>query len=137
MSASPVPQMPGRPAYLIDGKRYPLVAIDTASLWDIIEIKEQTGLTVATLERCLTDISGVGEPDSMFATESDVFSSGEHLMALGVQMWLARRAAGEHLTIREASSVPIGQWQIVADEVEAEPEDPTGAADAVAATAPD
>ena len=121
--------LPGHPAYLIDGTRYPLVAIDTADLWDVIEIKRQTGLTVADLERCLVDISRVGDEGAPFASEADVFNSEEHLMALGVQMWLARKAVGEDLTIREASNVPLGKWVIVTDAETAEPEDedPTSA----------
>jgi hypothetical protein len=46
-------------------------------------------------------------------------------------MWLARRAAGEELTIREASSVPLTEWSIVADEpagsVEPDPTEPEAA----------
>lgn len=124
----PAPDVSGQPAFVIRGKRYPIVQMDTGNLWDVIAVKEQTGLNVNTLERCLTDMMEVGQPGARFQSAEDVFDSPDHLRSIGVQMWLARQAAGEDLTIREASSIPFGEWEIdqpteVADSDEPDPTD--------------
>lgn len=112
--------------YIIEGRRYPMVSLDSLSLWDAMDLNKQSGLTIERVEELLRDIAATGEKGAKFATSDDVYQSPEHLMAMVVQMWMARRAAGERdITIREAGSVPLRDWSVVLEGGEEPAADPT------------
>lgn len=127
------PRLPGNPRYIINGREYPVVSADDTDMFVFADIYDQTGITPEKLEELLHDIEDAGKEWARFPDERGWLCSRDHVSALVVQVWLARRSAGEHdLTIREAGMAPISQMAIVvdptpghADEEDSE-EDPTG-----------
>lgn len=117
-------------------RRYEYVTLSDLSLWQMIEIKKQTGLGVGQVEELMLDFGQVGEPGARFASFSELLGSEEHLLAMAVQLWAARVAAGDEVTIREAASVPMSQWRMVDDdehpEEQPDPTGPAGSGDAAA-----
>lgn len=102
--------------YVVEGRRYPVVAMDELSLWDQMDLTKETGITPERLEVLLKDVVSVGDEGAKFATPDDVYASREHLMAMAIHMWMARRAAGEkQLTVREAASVPLKSWSMLVE----------------------
>lgn len=126
---------------VIRGQRYEMADLGSLTLWDWMDIQKQTGLTMERLEECALDFAGVGDEGARFASPVAVFGSPDHVMLMAVQVWAARRAAGESVaSIREASDIPLNEWSVeaVRDEDDDEPEptaDPTPADSALVESA--
>lgn len=134
------PVRPGRPRYVIEGREYPFVDPGDVDMWVFPDIYDETGITAERLEQLQTEIADAGQEWSTFPTSTAWMSSREHVSAIAIQMWLARRAVGETLTIREAGMVPMSAWSIVTDspeEEETEEADPPTPADGGGDAGPD
>lgn len=107
-------------AFELDGTRYELADIGSASLFDLLDMKKQTGLGVKDLEQLLTDFGTIGDDGDQFETFSDALGSERHILAFAALVWLSRRKAGERdLTVREAADFPLDALSFVSDEEDA------------------
>ena len=73
----------------ISGTEYDAAQLGKLSLFDIIELKRQTGLSVDELKESFADVDR-DNPETAMRSE-------ETLIGFGAVVWLARRKAGEHL----------------------------------------
>jgi hypothetical protein len=98
---------------IIQGREYTAVADDSITLADLVVLKAQTGLSRADLFDLFEQVQGL--------SEAQMQRSDEALLIAGVSVWLARRHAGEQLTLEEACDVPMGQVEFVREPGDPEP----------------
>lgn len=96
----------------IEGKRYPMVSADEATLADLIAVKRQTGISVSELQEIADIFEGL---DGKAAEKAAEDHPDEALVMFGVAVWLSRRAAGESLTLDEACAVPMDKIRQIAE----------------------
>lgn len=106
---------------IIQGREYTAVADDSITLADLVVLKAQTGLSRADLFDLFEQVQGL--------SEAQMQRSDEALLIAGVSVWLARRHAGEQLTLEEACDVPMGQVEFVREPGDPEPSAPAGRPD--------
>lgn len=94
----------------IGDAEYDAAEIGRLSLYDLIELKKQTGLEV-------DDITG---PLEDMKDDQSLISTGSGVIALAGLIWLTRRKAGETLTLEEATDFPLEELEFIDDEPEAE-----------------
>ncbi len=94
----------------IGDAEYDAAEIGRLSLYDLIELKKQTGLEV-------DDITG---PLEDMKDDQSLISTGSGVIALAGLIWLTRRKAGENLTLEEATDFPLEDLEFIDDEPEAE-----------------
>ena len=106
----------------IDGKAYDLKgALSSPSLNDLHALLLSTGVGVKTLKLRMQRVDDL--PDF-----EDLFEDAELMVALKAVIWLARRKAGERLTIDEANDFGMDTFELIREEGdEAKQEDPTTA----------
>lgn len=92
---------------IIEGRDYSVNGIGRLSLFDLLELKRQTGLSVEEFQSGLAAMDG--------ATSAGVLSDEKSLVALGALVWLTRRKAGEVLTFEQACDFPLETLEIVAE----------------------
>ena len=103
-------------------KEYEMASIGKATLFDIMEIKKATGMTIGEVEEHLTTLGSNGEdPDE---TGEELMSNPEALIALGALIWLTRRRAGERLTLEEACDFPLDELEFIEEESDLVEESP-------------
>lgn len=103
---------------LIEGTAYSMAAIGRFTMFDLLAMKEVTGVDFDTLQQRLSDMETMSDP-------SDMLGSEEHLRAFGALIWLLRRKAGERLTFEEALDFPLSEMKFETedgDELPAEPD---------------
>ena len=110
-------------AWVIQGTRYEPTNVSGIGLIELKDIKAQTGLTPRRLEECYRDLVEVGDEGAAFANLADLLGSDDHLDMFTVMIWLARRRAGESLTIREAADFPMDEFLIEGADEEPEVEE--------------
>lgn len=98
---------------IIQGREYAAVADDSITLADLVVLKAQTGLSRADLFDLFESVKGL--------SEAQMQRSDEALLIAGVSVWLARRHAGEQLTLEEACDVPMGEVEFVREPSDPEP----------------
>lgn len=103
---------------IIQGRTYDGVLGDDVTLSDLMAIKTATGMTRADLEDLTQRVSKL--------SEKELQRSDEALIVAGISVWLARRHAGEMLTLEEACAVPMTEVEFVR-----EPGDPAPTGSAV------
>jgi hypothetical protein len=101
----------------ISGAEYDIAELGKLSLFDLLELKKQTGLDVDGLQEVFKDAED-GDGSSVLASE-------EGLTAFGAMIWLSRRKAGERLTFEEACDFPLEELEFVDDDPEPDTENPT------------
>jgi len=94
----------------IEGIEYPVASLGKLSLFDLLELKKQTGMDVEQMQDALSHVDqgggGVG-----------LLSSGDGLIALGALIWLTRRKSGDtDLTFEAACDFPLDQLEFVEEE---------------------
>lgn len=94
---------------IISGVEYPLENINEASLDDLMQLRKQTGLGIKGLREQLATFSDGDDPES-------VLDDPDKLLALGALVWLARRKAGEKLTLEQACAFPLSEMEMLDDE---------------------
>lgn len=107
--------------FVIQGRDYSPANIGRLSLWDVKELKKQTGLTVADIEESanyLEQFDGVAE----------LMSDMKAVDMLGAIMWLARWTSGDRVSFEESMQVPMADIDMVLEDDEepgADEPDPT------------
>jgi hypothetical protein len=97
----------------IDGKRYPMVNADEATIADLIAIERQTGVGVLELQEMSQRFEGLSDAESKQAAEED---PGAAMLMFGIALWLSRRKAGEtSLTLEEACDVRLDDIRMIAE----------------------
>jgi hypothetical protein len=88
------------------------------TLNDLVAIKRATGLGAETIAQRVNKLSGM--------PAAEVLDDADLLDGFRAFVWLARRAAGEKLTLEEASDFSWDEWSIEleGDDVEDEEVDP-------------
>lgn len=104
---------------IVSGQSYSLEdTIAKSTLGDLTALKMSTGIGIKTIKDSIIRMAASGSPDDFLDDEII-------LRSIGALVWLAKRRAGETLTIEQATDVPMGEVQFrftVADEAD---EDPT------------
>lgn len=90
---------------IIQGKTYEGVLGDDVTLSDLMAIKTATGMTRGDLEDLTKRVSKL--------SEKELQRSDEALIVAGVSVWLARRHAGEMLTLEEACAVKMSDVEFI------------------------
>lgn len=98
---------------MIQGRAYQGVAGDDITLSDLMAIKSATGMTRADLFDLIERVSKLSEAEQQ--------RSDEALIAAGISVWLARRHAGELLTLEDACAVPMAEVEFVREPGDPEP----------------
>lgn len=98
---------------IIEGRTYDGVLGDDITLADLMAIKTATGMTRADLMDLIERVSQLSEVEQQ--------RSDEALIAAGISVWLARRHAGELLTLEEACAVKMSQVEFVREPGDPEP----------------
>ena len=110
--------------FIIDGKSYPVAALDRITGRHALDLVKQAGIGVATIEARLGEIARLrladdgsvtlapeGEDSDDSAAEA-LFSSEPHLRALLALVWMSRRFAGEpNLPFDAVLDLPIKDIQ--------------------------
>lgn len=92
---------------ILGGTEYDLESVGRLTLWDGMELKKQTGITLNEFMERASKFTGEESP-----TEYD----DETLLMVGIMVWMARRRAGENLTLEQACDFPINELEIRPDE---------------------
>lgn len=87
---------------------YDVTEMGKMSLYDLIALKQQTGLDV-------DDITG---PLEQAKEDESMLSTGAGVIALAGLIWLTRRKAGETLTLEQATDFPLDELEFIDDDDE-------------------
>lgn len=114
--------------FLIGDKQYDAEeGLSKVSLATLYELKVKTGIGMKTL-------AGMAQKLGTYTDPMDLLEDKDSFRALMIVIWLARRHAGEHLSLEESSSFPLDEFRLVDEErpEEAEPDPKAPAASAPA-----
>jgi hypothetical protein len=102
----------------IDGKQYDLEAgMARSDLYTLFELKSKYGIGMQSMLKAAQRMEGL---DPM-----ELLEDAELFQMFLAMIWLARRHAGEKLTLEEAASIPLTELRVVNEEEEvADPADP-------------
>jgi len=107
---------------LIAGVEYSLESINEASLGDLYALKLQTkskdfgGVSLKTISDTFSRV-GQSASDPDFET-LDLLDDEQFIINIVGVIFLARRAAGENITLDDARAIPFTGFQLVDDEEE-------------------
>lgn len=106
---------------VIKGREYDPQSAAQATLWDLRELKRETGLSLDQIQNRLAAVGQLPETEQAAA----IFA-GDNLDALLALIWLLRRRAGEQLSLEQATNdFAVSELEMIADEGD---DDPKGAA---------
>lgn len=91
-----------KPYYLIGGVRYEIPDFTDPDVMMFVDLYEQTGLSPERAEELLAEVEAAQVNGGRLPNGQSMVTSREHMTVLAVQVWIARRAAGEDLTVKEA-----------------------------------
>lgn len=105
----------------IGDKTYSTMGEGSASLSDLLRLQKDTGLTRKDLRLMRERVAAL--------PQDEIEESEDALILTAVTVWLARRKAGEQLTMEEACDFPLGENTFEAEDSdeEAAAADPTQA----------
>lgn len=106
---------------IIEGRTYDGVLGNDITLADLMAIKGATGMSRADFFDLIERVAKLSEKEQQ--------RSDEALIAAGVSVWLARRHAGEMLTLEEACAIPMSQVEFIREPGDPEPVTPGGRPD--------
>jgi hypothetical protein len=96
---------------LVNGKQYDVEAgMAQADLYSLYELKARYGIGMKSLLEAGTSMEGL---DPM-----DLLEDEKLFQAFLAMIWLARRHAGEKLTLEEANAIPLHELQFLPEEGE-------------------
>lgn len=109
----------------ISGKLYDVEAgAAKATLQTLLVMQRDYGINMQQLAETAKRMQGIKDPN-------EVLGDPELLQAFLVMVWLARRHAGEDMTLEESSNVPIDELELIVEEgdtAEPDPKEQTGSA---------
>ena len=91
--------------------------VEKASLGLLYELKVKTGIGVKQLARMVQSLNKYSDP-------MDILDDKDGFRALMIVIWLARRHAGEKLSIEQANDVPIMDLMLIGEEEQQQEEQP-------------
>lgn len=94
--------------FIISGTEYGTASLSKLTLWDTIELQKQTGMNMDAFGARIEAMEQAGEPD---------------MEVIGILVWLARRRAGEALTLEAACDFPLDELETILEDGD-EPVDP-------------
>lgn len=98
--------------FLIEGREYDMErGLSKASLYTLFELKSKYGIGIKSMAAIAKRIDKLADP-------TDLLDDKETFEVFLAIVWLARRYAGEKLTLEEANSMPLDSLQIVDDDGE-------------------
>lgn len=101
---------------VIKDREYDPQSAAQATLWDLRELKRETGLSLDQVQTRLAALAELPEDE-----QGTAIFDGDKLDALLALIWLLRRRAGERLTLEEATNdFAVSELRMIADEDEAE-----------------
>lgn len=101
---------------ILDGREYRAVTPDDITLADLMAIKRATGMTRPELNEMSARVQALSEAEQQ--------QSDEALVLAGIQVWLARRHAGEvDLSLEQACDIPMAKVAFVREPGDPDPED--------------
>ena len=98
---------------VIEGREYDAANLAKVTLLDALELKKQTGMSLADIEEGMKT-----------ADDGSLLEDEGALKALAAFMWITRRRAGENITFNEAADVPMADISFIDDEPAEEPANP-------------
>lgn len=103
--------------FSIGGKEYDaLMGLAKVSLNTLYELKTKTGVGMQTLMMMVQKMGDYKDP-------TQVLDDKDAFQAFRIVIWLARKHAGENLSISEANDFPVSELLLIGDPV---PEDDAG-----------
>lgn len=97
----------------ISGREYDLEAgLQRPSLLTLMELQAKAGVGMKTLMRTSREFEG--------KNPLDIIDDPDTLKVFASIIWLARKVAGDKVTFEEAASVPLDEYEWVAEEPAAE-----------------
>lgn len=123
---------------LISGTAYDLEdAIGEAAIGDLYTLKIKLGISIKTINTTFETMGEMSKSDEFDAM--DLLDNPDVMLNLQGLIWLAKRKAGESLTVEDAGRVPFAALSFESDEEpEAEPEiDPKALGSEVEESAPE
>lgn len=104
--------------FMIGDKEYDAEeGLSKVSLHTLYELKVKTGIGMKTLAQMAQRLGQFDDP-------MDVLDDKDAFRALMIVVWLARRYAGEHLSLEESSSFPLEDFKLVVEDEPEGEEDP-------------
>jgi hypothetical protein len=104
----------------IEGKEYDVAqGMAKVSLTTLFELKSKYGIGMAHLMK-------QGEKFGKIKNNAEILDDLDMLQAFRVMVWLARKHAGEKLTLDEANDFPLDAFEFVNEEDEPTEADPKG-----------
>lgn len=94
--------------FVIAGNEYTMRPVGAATLRELMQIKSETGMGAATVERLILELGDM--------TGADLLDSVEHMQAFEVQVWLARHATETDLHIAGALPDAFGDLLVTIED---------------------
>lgn len=92
--------------FRIEGKEYPSISTEEATLAELLAIKRDTGLTRGDLNDLQKRVAEM--------TEEEADESDDALLVMGIGVWLSRRRAGETgLSLEDACNFPLSALEVI------------------------
>lgn len=102
----------------ISGKLYDVEAgASKATLQTLLVMQRDYGINMPQLAAAAGRMQGITDPNQ-------VLGDPELLQAFLVMVWLARRHAGEDMTLEESSNVPIDELELIVEDGDVQEPDP-------------
>lgn len=86
-------------------------AVEQISLQTLVDLKRSSGIGIKSLVESTKKFGQYKDP-------LDLLDNLESLDAFRVLIWLARRHAGEKLTLEQANSFPLNEFALIVDDDE-------------------
>lgn len=102
--------------FMIEDKEYNAEeGVSKVTLSTLYELKVKTGIGMKTLAEMVQRFDQITDP-------LDLLENKDSFKAFMIVIWLARRHAGERLSLEEASGFPLDTFRIVMEDDDEQPE---------------
>lgn len=106
---------------IIQGQPYELEeAIGEAAIGDLYTLKVKLGISIKTINNTFETMGELARSEGFDAM--DLLDNPDVMLNLQGLIWLAKRSAGEKITVDEAGRVPFSALGFESDEPDEEPE---------------
>lgn len=92
----------------VSGTEYDMASLASASLLDLVALKQSTGMGMNALQANLGRLAEFTDP-------AEVLDDDAALMALAGLIWLSRRMSGDKVGFEESASAPFNEIEFVSE----------------------